>query len=99
MRAKAIEWRGREPQIIGSCSCRQVPPGFGWIAIISKPRFGLKSKLGCIEHETIEPAMTGHHFTIFDTAIGRCGIVWGERGITSVQLPMVDEKKTRARRE
>ena len=32
--------------------------------------------------------MTGHHFTIFDTAIGRCGIVWGERGITSVQLPM-----------
>jgi methylated-DNA-[protein]-cysteine S-methyltransferase len=29
----------------------------------------------------MEPAMTGHHFTIFDTAIGRCGIVWGERGI------------------
>ena len=26
--------------------------------------------------------MTGHHFAIFDTAIGRCGIVWGERGIT-----------------
>ena len=41
--------------------------------------------------------MTGHHFTIFDTAIGRCGIVWSERGITSVQLPMGDEKKTRAR--
>ena len=41
--------------------------------------------------------MTGHHFTIFDTAIGRCGIVWGERGITSVQLPMGDEKKTRTR--
>ena len=41
--------------------------------------------------------MTGHHFTIFDTAIGRCGIVWGERGIISVQLPMGDEKKTRAR--
>jgi methylated-DNA-[protein]-cysteine S-methyltransferase len=45
----------------------------------------------------MEPAMTGHHFTIFDTAIGRCGIVWGERGITSVQLPMGDEKKTRTR--
>ena len=41
--------------------------------------------------------MNGHHFTIFDTAIGRCGIVWGERGIISVQLPMGDEKKTRAR--
>jgi methylated-DNA-[protein]-cysteine S-methyltransferase len=45
----------------------------------------------------MEPAMTGHHFTIFDTAIGRCGIVWGERGIISVQLPMGDEKKTRTR--
>jgi methylated-DNA-[protein]-cysteine S-methyltransferase len=45
----------------------------------------------------MEPAMTGHHFTIFDTAIGRCGIVWGARGIISVQLPMGDEKKTRAR--
>lgn len=41
--------------------------------------------------------MTRHHFTIFDTAIGRCGVVWGERGITSVQLPMGDEKKTRTR--
>jgi methylated-DNA-[protein]-cysteine S-methyltransferase len=41
--------------------------------------------------------MTGHHFTIFDTAIGRCGIVWGECGITSVQLPMGNEKMTRSR--
>jgi methylated-DNA-[protein]-cysteine S-methyltransferase len=41
--------------------------------------------------------MTGSHFAIFDTAIGRCGIVWGERGITSVQLPMGDENKTRIR--
>ena len=84
-------------QIIGSCSSRQVSSGFGWIAGISKPRFGCMSKLGGIEQETMEPAMTGHHFTIFDTAIGRCGIVWGERGIVSVQLPMGDEKKTRAR--
>src|SRR5258708_13745673 len=97
MGPRAIEGRWREPQISGSCSCRQVPPGFGWIAIISKPRFGLKRKLGGIEQENMEPAMTGHHFTIFDTAIGRCGIVWGERGIVSVQLPMGDEKKTRTR--
>ena len=41
--------------------------------------------------------MTGHHFAIFDTAIGRCGIVWGERGISAVQLPMPNEDKTRAR--
>jgi len=41
--------------------------------------------------------MTDHHFAIFDTAIGACGIVWGERGITGVQLPMGDEKRTRTR--
>src|SRR2546430_16585964 len=95
--ARAIERRWREAQIIGSCSRRQVPSGFGWIAIISKPRFEPRRKLGGIEQENMEPAMNGHHFTIFDTAIGRCGIVWGERGITSVQLPMGDEKRTRAR--
>jgi methylated-DNA-[protein]-cysteine S-methyltransferase len=41
--------------------------------------------------------MSEHQFAIFDTAIGRCGIVWGARGIVSVQLPMGDEKKTRTR--
>jgi methylated-DNA-[protein]-cysteine S-methyltransferase len=41
--------------------------------------------------------MTEHSFAIFDTAIGPCGIVWGERGITGVQLPMGSEEKTRKR--
>lgn len=41
--------------------------------------------------------MSEHHFAIFDTAIGRCGIVWGERGINAVQLPMGNEEKTRGR--
>lgn len=41
--------------------------------------------------------MTGQHFAIFDSAIGPCGIVWGERGITGVQLPMGSEEKTRNR--
>ena len=41
--------------------------------------------------------MTGQHFAIFDSAIGPCGIVWGERGITGVQLPMGSEDKTRNR--
>ena len=41
--------------------------------------------------------MTGHCFAIFDTPIGRCGIVWGARGITGVQLPMGSEDKTRIR--
>ena len=41
--------------------------------------------------------MSGHSFAIFDTAIGRCGIVWGARGISGVQLPMGSEDKTRTR--
>jgi len=41
--------------------------------------------------------MTEHRFAIFDTAIGRCGIAWGPRGINAVQLPMSSEDKTRAR--
>jgi methylated-DNA-[protein]-cysteine S-methyltransferase len=41
--------------------------------------------------------MTAHSFTIFDTAIGRCGIAWGPRGISAVQLPMGSEDKTRTR--
>jgi methylated-DNA-[protein]-cysteine S-methyltransferase len=28
-----------------------------------------------------------HHCTLFDTAIGRCGIAWGPRGISAFQLP------------
>ncbi len=41
--------------------------------------------------------MPGHSFAIFDTAIGRCGIAWGARGINGVQLPMENEAKTRTR--
>ena len=41
--------------------------------------------------------MTDQQFAIFDTAIGRCGIAWGPRGINAVQLPMSNEDKTRAR--
>jgi methylated-DNA-[protein]-cysteine S-methyltransferase len=41
--------------------------------------------------------MTGQNFAIFDTVIGRCGIVWGARGINGVQLPMGSEDKTRTR--
>ena len=41
--------------------------------------------------------MTEHSFAIFDTAIVRCGIVWSERGINAVQLPMGSEEKTRNR--
>nr|WP_047307974.1 methylated-DNA--[protein]-cysteine S-methyltransferase [Rhodopseudomonas palustris] len=40
----------------------------------------------------------GHHsHVLFDTAIGRCGIVWGARGIVAVQLPQPTEAQTWAR--
>jgi methylated-DNA-[protein]-cysteine S-methyltransferase len=41
--------------------------------------------------------MTAKNFAMFDTPIGRCGIAWGPRGISAVQLPMPAEDKTRAR--
>jgi methylated-DNA-[protein]-cysteine S-methyltransferase len=41
--------------------------------------------------------MISHSFTLFDTAIGHCGIVWGARGVVAVQLPMSNEDKTRGR--
>ncbi|WP_437681472.1 methylated-DNA--[protein]-cysteine S-methyltransferase [Sorangium sp. So ce131] len=41
--------------------------------------------------------MTTHGFTLFDTAIGRCGIAWGGRGVVFVQLPEARELDTRAR--
>ncbi len=36
-------------------------------------------------------------FTLFDTALGHCGIVWTGRGIAGVNLPEGSEEKTRAR--
>ena len=36
-------------------------------------------------------------FTIFDTAIGACGIVWSARGVYAVQLPEASAAATRAR--
>jgi methylated-DNA-[protein]-cysteine S-methyltransferase len=41
--------------------------------------------------------MAAHRFALFDTAIGRCGIAWGERGIIGVQLPEAQPAATRAR--
>ncbi len=41
--------------------------------------------------------MSESGFTLFDTAIGACGIAWGRRGILGVQLPERDAAATRAR--
>lgn len=36
-------------------------------------------------------------YTLFDTAVGRCGVAWGPDGIVSLQLPEGRETATRAR--
>ena len=41
--------------------------------------------------------MREQSFTVFETAIGTCGIVWTARGICGVQLPEKDIATTRAR--
>jgi len=44
------------------------------------------------------PMMTSDFsFTLFDTAIGCCGIVWSARGIAGVQLPEKSDQATRSR--
>jgi len=41
--------------------------------------------------------MGRYEFALFDTPIGRCGIVWSEHGVTLLQLPESRELATRAR--
>ena len=41
--------------------------------------------------------MTELGFTLFETALGACGIVWSALGIIGVQLPETSEAATRAR--
>jgi methylated-DNA-[protein]-cysteine S-methyltransferase len=41
--------------------------------------------------------MAGRGYTIFDTAVGRCGIAWGDRGVLGVYLPEAREIETRRR--
>jgi methylated-DNA-[protein]-cysteine S-methyltransferase len=41
--------------------------------------------------------MAEQGFTVFATAIGHCGIAWGEHGIVGAQLPEGSEDQTRAR--
>jgi O-6-methylguanine DNA methyltransferase len=41
--------------------------------------------------------MTAIGFSLFETAIGKCGIAWGEGGVAGVQLPEAGDSETRAR--
>lgn len=39
----------------------------------------------------------GHGYRVFDTGIGRCGIIWSDAGVVGVQLPEAREIETRRR--
>jgi methylated-DNA-[protein]-cysteine S-methyltransferase len=41
--------------------------------------------------------MTNHHYTLFETPIGPCGIVWADGSIIGTQLPEADARTARAR--
>lgn len=41
--------------------------------------------------------MSNTGLMLFDTAIGRCGVVWGERGLLGLQLPEANDTATKAR--
>ena len=41
--------------------------------------------------------MTAYGFTLFDTAIGRCGVAWSDQGLVGAQLPEASEAQTRER--
>lgn len=41
--------------------------------------------------------MTNRHYTLFETAIGPCGIVWADGRIVGSQLPEADARTARAR--
>src|SRR5881398_1256813 len=41
--------------------------------------------------------MSGRGYTVLDTSVGRCGIAWGDLGVSGVQLPEAREIETRRR--
>ena len=37
------------------------------------------------------------HFSLFETALGRCGLAWRGAGLVAVSFPEADEEMTKAR--
>ncbi len=40
--------------------------------------------------------MSKYRLNLFDTALGRCGLAWGEDGIVAVSFPEADDEATKA---
>src|SRR5689334_16657419 len=65
----------------------------GPVSIVGAGPFFLHSTQSAI----IQMMAAQYAFTLFDTAIGLCGLVWDEDGIAGVQLPEGSQAATRSR--
>jgi methylated-DNA-[protein]-cysteine S-methyltransferase len=45
----------------------------------------------------MQDPLTTCGFALFDTAIGRCGVAWNDRGVTRIALPEASDATTRQR--
>ena len=45
----------------------------------------------------LEAPMSQTFYTLFDTALGRCGLAWGDRGIVAVSFPEASDEATATR--
>jgi len=41
--------------------------------------------------------MNDFHYTLFDTALGRCGVAWGSKGLRAVSFAEVSDEATAKR--
>ncbi len=56
-----------------------------------------RSRAGPMRCTMFTTMPTTNGFSLFETAVGHCGIAWGSLGLTGVQLPERDAAATRAR--
>jgi len=90
--------RGRLAHLIGrDRAIRQAPWRLAPPALGRTPNLRCVRSLRCYDRARAGGVMAGRGYTIFDTAIGRCGIAWGNSGIVGVQLPEAREIETRRR--
>ena len=74
---------------------KNIPVGLNWTSGTSGPgKPGTFSALPLVFQP--DPA-TVSGSTLFDTALGRCGIAWGAQGVLAVQLPETNDAGTRRR--
>lgn len=74
---------------------KNIPVGPNWTSSTSSP--GAPGTFAALPlgFQQDPPPVSGS--TLFDTAVGRCGIAWGAHGVLAVQLPESNDAGTRRR--